>query len=86
MATLVAGEDLEVLKEGVGELDTGAPSSSVKERNLHARPERLHDRVVQGGGLPTCCHLARARWRLAHNDAYAPGFRTRMPTAGFSAV
>jgi hypothetical protein len=39
-------EDLQVLKDRVGQLDTGSPASPVEQLDLQPRPERLHHGVV----------------------------------------
>ena len=59
---------------------------SAQAKPISAVRPRIVLRLVQGVVLPPCCHFARAPWRLAHNDAYDPGLRTRMSIAGFSAV
>lgn len=43
---LTVVEDLKVLEDRVGELETGVPSLAVEELDLHPRPERFHLAVV----------------------------------------
>src|SRR3954449_12735376 len=46
VATTPVVEDLQVLKERVGQLDAGLPPSPVEQLGLHPAPERLDDGVV----------------------------------------
>jgi hypothetical protein len=48
VASLPVVEDLEVLKDRVGQLDAGSPPLAVQEFGLHPGPERLDDGVVVG--------------------------------------
>ena len=40
-------EDFKVLEDGVGQLQAGFPAPTVQEFDLHARPERLDDGVIE---------------------------------------
>jgi len=46
VTALAIVEDLEVLEDGIRELDVGPPVSAVEELDLHPAPEGLDDRVV----------------------------------------
>ena len=48
MASLANVERLDVVEDGVGELQAGAPAPAVEQLGLHARPEALHHGVVTG--------------------------------------
>ena len=48
MASLANVERLDVVEDGVGELQAGAPAPAVEQFDLHARPEALHHVVVIG--------------------------------------
>lgn len=48
VASLPVMEDLQVLKDRIGELDASGPSPAVQEFGLHPGPERLDDGVVVG--------------------------------------
>ena len=47
VASLPVVEDLEVLKDGVGQFDAGAPPLPVQQFDLHASPERFDDSVIE---------------------------------------
>ena len=47
MPALAVVEDPEVLEDRVSELDSGPPSLTVEELDLHAAPERLDDGVIE---------------------------------------
>ena len=48
VASLPVVEDLQVLKDRIGELKAGPPPPAVQEFGLHAGPEGLDDGVVVG--------------------------------------
>ena len=48
VASAAVVEPLDVLEDRVCELDSRAPALPVEQLDLHASPERLHDRVVVG--------------------------------------
>ena len=45
--TTAVVSDLEVLEDGVGQLDAGPPALAVEQLDLHPRPERLDHGVVE---------------------------------------
>ena len=45
MPALAIVEDLQVLEQGVGELDAGTPPLPVEQLDLHPTPKRLDDGV-----------------------------------------
>jgi hypothetical protein len=47
VAALAVVEDLQVLKDRVGQLDAGAPAVPVQQLDLHTGPERLDHGMVQ---------------------------------------
>ena len=53
-------EDFKVLEDRIGQLDAGSPAPAVQEFDLHARPERLDDGVIEAA--PDRAHqLAESR-------------------------
>ena len=47
MPALAVVEDLEVLEDGVGQLDAGLPSAAVEQPDLHPARERFDDGVIE---------------------------------------
>ena len=47
MTTLPIVEDLDVVKDGVGQFESRLPLLPIEQLVLHARPERLHHGVVE---------------------------------------
>lgn len=47
MAPLAIVECLDVVEHRAGELETGPPTLTIEQLDLHARPEALHDRVIE---------------------------------------
>jgi hypothetical protein len=48
VASLPVMEDLQILKDRIGQLETGGPSPAVQELGLHPGPEGLDHGVVVG--------------------------------------
>ena len=47
MPSLPIVEDLDVVEDGIGELEAGPPPLAIQEFDLHARPEAFHHRVIK---------------------------------------
>jgi hypothetical protein len=65
VASLPIVEDLQVLKDRIGELHAGLPSPAVQQFGLHAGPEGLDDGVVVGvpdGAIEGSSPDSLARW------------------------
>ena len=65
MPPLSVVEDLKVLEDGVGQLQTGSPAPSIQEFDLHSRPERPDDGVDAPIGQVVAWAAGwRARWSV----------------------
>ena len=75
MPPLPVLEDLKVLEDGVGELQSGSPAAPVEQFDLHARPERLDDGVIEAvpiEPIDTARPASRARWVNAQEVNWVP--------------
>jgi hypothetical protein len=75
VAALAVVEQLQVLKDRVGQLDAGAPAVPVQQLDLHAGPERPGHGIVVAGAdaaMEGTSPDALARWLNAHEVNFHP--------------